>query len=777
MDYILDSSEDKSLTALLSSNDIIASATTILNTLDVNKSTNWDKIKRQYSAQELQENEPLYPTGAVLVKKNTPIFIFNAYVSNVPLKSQAAQLKQQLNKLTSFKPFVARRLAELLKDPQYKKLTYSQDGLADTTLESNGVTVYIWCRALSSPNSNSQQGDWINVSSLVNQISTQVTAQVGSFSFKLPSVSGKWFPVNGWTFDSSVYEQSMQTSIVKQNSLTKNTKRETFLFNTILQENDLVYIKMERLAVDETNVKRGDDLSVAGEIWDMIGLIDSVSVETGINTSNVSVQGRDLTKLLIEDGSFFFPEQFGQDIFTDKDSILTKRNRFELQAQSLATASYTFKSIETIMKFIFNKFSNIGIVPNSVFNGYGTDATRSKYQIKTSELKRLGDSGQLVDQLNDEFLKEERQGAWRICDFIFDPAASNRILADNNISQDNGSIINSIRKFCQQPFVEFYGDTYKDRYNFIIRRQPFDREGYVGLVYSNYVIEEPPIENDPELFEDSFKSARLTSRIFQNGASLAKSGGIKKKVKDKIKLGRILDIRPSSLSELVIDIEDNEVLNEPQFVYQNDEAYSWYRIIPQGLGNLPDTAKFILAPVVPFDEYAEIWGNKTCSVEYNYCPMEFISDNESQQRIDYIEAQTFYDLQFLIQSHQYLPFTRKGTIVLVGNRTIKRGMFIYYKPTNEVFYVDSVMHDRTIGNAPSQNVRTTTLQVSRGMREPYIKGKWIAFNDGLKLVSYFEIINTKVDNNASINNNAFLKNWKVNKSIFNFFVQRRQWAD
>lgn len=790
MDSILNPFIDKPLTTLMSYHDIRVDTKTILDTKSPSKSpsnslnntinliTNWDKIKQRYSAQELIENEPLYPTGAVLVKAGTELFIFNAYIGKSPIRNIAAQLKADLSKLTSFKPFMSRKLVELLKDPNYTRISQSLNGLADSTLDNNGVTVYIWCRALSKPGDTGQAGDWINVSDFVQSISTQVTGQVGAFNFLLPSIPAEWFAANGWTFDSSVYGQSTQTSIVKQDPKTLNTKRETFLFNTILQENDLVYIKMEHLVLDN-KVKRGDDLTVAGGVWDMIGLIDNVSVQTTPSASSVSVQGRDMTKLLIEDGSIFMPEQFGQIIFTDAETKLAKRNRFELQLQYLASSSYTFKTVETILQFIFNKFSNIGIVPSSVFNGYGTDATKSKFQLKTSELTKLGTGNNTVELLNDEFLKEERQGCWRICNFIFDPAGSKRVLADNNISQDSGSIINSIRKFCQEPFVEFYGDTYKDQYYWVIRKQPFDREGYTGLVYSNYVVDEPPIVSATTV-DDGVGGIGFVKKIIKarlNGPLPTKSvGGLTEKVKNKI-AGRVLNTRLSTLSDLVIDIDDNDVLSEPQFMYQNDEAYSWYRIIPRGLGILPDAAMLILAPVMTFDEYAEVWGNKTFSIEYNYCPVEVISDDEDEQRKSYWETQTFYDLQFLIQSHQYLPFTRKGTIILTGNRTIKRGTFVYYKPTKEVFYVDSVSHNRTFGNASGQNVRMTILQVSRGMREAFVKGKWILFGNKFKLVSYFDIIYTRITNDASISDNGFLKNWKVDSDVFNFFIQRRQWVD
>jgi len=131
-------------------------------------------------------------------------------------------------------------------------------------------------------------------------------------------------------------------------------------------------------------------------------------------------------------------------------------------------------------------------------------------------------------------------------------------------------------------------------------------------------------------------------------------------------------------------------------------------LIPKGLGALDETLSFLLVPIVAFDKYAEIWGSRTLSIEYNYTPATLIEDRKSDKQFKYVETQAFLDLQYVIQSNAYLPFTRRGTITLTGNRTIKHGMFIYFKPTREVFYVDNVSHSKSIGNSAGENNRTTT---------------------------------------------------------------------
>jgi hypothetical protein len=756
--------EDKTLAEVLAGYKLKVDAKSFLDLNDLlSNSTNWERIKRKYSIKELADNQAKYPSSELLVKTGTKLEMRTSFIKrdifNRPI--------QDIFDMTSFKPFMSAELAGLLKDPKYSRSVTSYSGEQIATIMNNEVTVYIWCRALSAPNSVSQEGAWLNVSAFIQSLTTQ-KSEIGSFSFTLPPVACQWDEFNGWQLSSDVigYKTgSVDDDVLSTTMLQKYNPRdpgyywrEKFLFNTVLQANDLVYIRFEKLEADADVKKLTGSLSqcdIPDHIYDMIGLIDDVSLSTSPRNVNINITGRDLMKILIEDGSYFFPEQFAQNIFTNEDSILTKRNKIELEIQSLSGASYTFKSIQVILKFIFNKFSNIGIITNSALNGYGDRAIRDKYQLKTSELQRVDGPLGVVDQLNAKFLKEDRQGIWRICEFIFDPQVANRVLADNSVSQDNGSIINSIKKVCQEPFVEFYGDTYRDKFYFIVRKQPFDEKGYKGLVYDNVFLENPTTSNNNILgIDDKQKDA----------------------TRKKIDIERRLSLsgRASALSDLVIDIDDVDVLGEPQLSY-HDEAYSWYRVIPRGLGIIDEATAFELAPIVPFDEYAEIWGNKMYSIEYNYAPSEYLQDSGFESSAKYAETQTFYDLQFLVQSNQYLPFTRRGTITLTGNRTIKRGLFIFFKPTREVFYVDGVTHNRSIDN--NGNNRSTVLSVSRGMREPYIKGKLVEFPSGPKLVSYFSIINTSIANNASINNKDFLKNWRVDKDLFNFFVQRRQWVD
>jgi hypothetical protein len=101
------------------------------------------------------------------------------------------------------------------------------------------------------------------------------------------------------------------------------------------------------------------------------------------------------------------------------------------------------------------------------------------------------------------------------------------------------------------------------------------------------------------------------------------------------------------------------------------------------------------------------------------------------------------DMKYVIECSQYLPFTRKGVLLLNGDRTVKIGGIIRYKPTGEIFFVDRV--EQSFSITDNSLDRITTVTVSRGLVEQLIFGiNYLSETGVLKLVSYFNIINTKL---------------------------------
>lgn len=654
----------------------------------------------------------------------------------------------------SAKAFIGSALEELLRDPNYTQVGKLDTGGQVKTVNPD-VTVFMWIRSLSTTG-REVTGSWVDVSAYITSLETIVGKEGGSFNISLAPVICVEDPKSGWIIDPSSVKGLEGSQYSAESSLNVSTsdgrlKRSRFFFHTAVGENDLVYIRFEKLKRDRDSqeglVKNFslNSLSIPGNTYDMIGLVDGnpQEVDSRGNDVEINISGRDAMKLLIEDGSYFFPLQFANGIFTragdtdQKRGKLLRRSQFD--GSITALNAYTERSIEFSLKFIFNQLSFTGLIPSIVFTqAYAADKLSTKFSLtgllisgKPSDFSGNFADGYQVNVHKIEEAVEKPDGIWSIIELVIDPSIQNRRIVDSSIALEQGSLINSIRKLCQEPFVEFYGDTYGDKYHFIVRKQPFDKKGYRGMVFDD-------IESDS---------------LSQFVANLIPKTG--------------------QISDLVMTIDEADVLQDELSYHQ--EAYSWYYLKPSGtlLGN--EQLTFAYTRAVAFEEYAEIWGSKPYQKIHNYAPVLAVDDNSDKTRNNPYEEQLAFDMQYLVQSHQYLPFTRQGSIEIHGSRLFKRGVFIYYKPTDEIFYVDQVINESSIGAEPGSLDRTTRLIVSRGMRRAYIKGVQRLISGKLKTISYFDIIQTSIPSTFTSLN--FAENWKVDKDVFNFFLRRKQWNE
>jgi hypothetical protein len=177
-----------------------------------------------------------------------------------------------------------------------------------------------------------------------------------------------------------------------------------------------------------------------------------------------------------------------------------------------------------------------------------------------------------------------------------------------------------------------------------------------------------------------------------------------------------------------LTIEEQDVISD-NFSWYDGDVFSWFQLIPKGNYFGAENQIFQYIPAMFFEEYAEIWGAKPRQEMTNY--IEFA--NATEDKI--VEQKAIDDLKFMILTSSYLPFTRKGTITINGDRRFRVGMRIKYNPTGEVFYVDSVSQSFTVSEGGPE--RLTTLQVSRGMVEEYCLTD---INDSTSK-NYFNLIN------------------------------------
>lgn len=709
------------------------------------------------------------------------------------------------------------------------------------------ITVWVWCRALStnnpipsddSPFLDKMEGELFDLTPFIDKLSTSVSKNGGNFQLSLPALicefsdDGKWIlkkdsirevtnKNNGQT------EYFADSSVFSLNTQLNRLERNQFLFHSILSPNDLVFIRFETLKL-ESDVRYKDKQNyylnksnLSGKIYDMIGLIDSNSktYSPQNNSVQIQIQGRDLSKLFIEDGVYYYALENSQGKVnfiggSTAKNPLTKRIFLDGDSQLQYIALYAYKPIDKVIEFILTQLSNIGVVPDSLFESYG-DRRNSQYQLSSSskddlvkkqkildsystdsksELTRLRESynliitninghtdklsesiklnevyqnlknflrslrekdsnrttprivnnnqtvgwrsfyynserllpnqfpnyfqdqiypsessvlilntnltnlvslidkeldGEAKQQFSGEYIKELATGIWQIIKLVFDKSISTRRIVDSSLSSANGSLLNYIRKVCQEPFVEYYMDTYGDTYNLVIRRPPYNSEGITTLLQ-----------------------------------------------------GRVRDeVTGQTLNAPVINIEELNVIQE-SLSFNDSDIYSWYRLTPQnsftGNSQIYSTAYL---PALYFPEYAEIWGSRAMDITHNYSPylpLDPEGDISAEQK------QAYVDLAYLVESSAYMPFTRKGTLVINGDRRIKIGNLIRYKPTGEVFLVEGVSNNYSISEGSID--RTTTIQVTRGMVERLIYGVDIVVEDGkTKNASYFNIINTNLD--------------------------------
>lgn len=344
-------------------------------------------------------------------------------------------------------------------------------------------------------------------------------------------------------------------------------------------------------------------------------------------------------------------------------------------------------------------------------------------------------------------------GIWQIMKLVMDEDVANLRIRDAATSLQQGSLINFFQKVCQQPFVEFFGDTYGDQYYFLARRPPFDQEGMKKTMVAQGLFD---VTKPTEVSEDTDYDGKNT------------------------------------VTRTIYDIYEDDVVSS-NISFNNQNIYSWYQFIPIYELGAPSELQYLI-PAVLFPEYASIWGSKSLSIrsQYRNFRNSNISDavkngNKSEQG-DVEVRHSIHDLKYIIESNAYNPFVRQGSITILGNRKIKRGTFIriFWNSLDcpEIFYVESVSQNYSIGSGGVN--RTTTLTLSHGMLSDYMfdnaknstkLGLAGVSEDKRITMSYFNIIDfgdyDKSRDNIDMDSwRKIISKWKVNTSVFMFFLRK-----
>ena len=636
------------------------------------KVTNEESIRGTYVTNE--EKRKMNSFKDLIIKSNTKLSI-PKYRANKTKEYPQKSPKKNPHRDVLFKSNV---LANLQKNRGYHLIHPQSIGKYGSTLISKypRISVWIWSRTLHRSNGNG----WLDVTPFISDLNSSVSSNGGNFSLKIAPITCEQSSSGGFRLKKEeirfymkdgVQEYLSQSNLFTEDDIEsqdstrvsyegivpvrisshKYKKRNKFFFQQVIQPNDMVFIKFDTLEMESdervTNSVQFEPISsgtLSNKVYDMIGLVDSSGLDMQNNSdqifASINITGRDLIKPLIEDGTYYFPFEYANSGYKDL---------YFGTGQITKLSPPLFRTIKEIIESFIKDLSRIRIVEDgSLSHGTGVGT-----------------------------------GIWKIINLIVDKAALSRTVVDSSLSIAQGSLLSTFKKICQEPFVEFYTDTYHDQFFLTVRVPPFTKKHLTQLL---------------------------------NGQFQDENGGT------------------HHLEQPFIILNEGNIISE-SLEFNDENVHTWFSLTPKEVvGGLTRDMWMASFPPKVFPELVDIYGSKPLQIEHSYLAYNQDLGEEETVISSNIYQQSLEDLKFLIETHVHLPFTRQGRIVIVGDRRIKRGEYIFYQPTNELFYIDAVSHSFSTSSTV-QN--TTTIQVSRGMVVDYIRGKG--------QFSYFNIVDLTKD--------------------------------
>lgn len=324
------------------------------------------------------------------------------------------------------------------------------------TKQKRNLKVWVWCKALMG-DQGFNKNSVFDLTPFILSINTNTTEGGGSFSVSLAPILGKMLclvdengkksPSGSWMPDKNSYvktdrgdfvfktpindlsevdsfstngdeppfQENLYDGTVSVSRSFKNLydnfswhMRSEMFFTNLLSENDLIFISFRD---DKEEVYEDDFFTSVDNIqkrnWDMIGLLDAngESLSPEATDISINVSGRDLMKLLIEDGSFFFQKSYANpdseksvfgninlpnsgDGVNALNSVLDKTSLKGINRLITTGIIETLfipqaRNIGFLMNLLISRLSNIEICPSQVFESYGD--RRTKFQVESDE--------------------------------------------------------------------------------------------------------------------------------------------------------------------------------------------------------------------------------------------------------------------------------------------------------------------------------------------------------------------------------------------------------
>ena len=505
-------------------------------------------------------------------------------------------------------------------------------------------------------------------------------------------------------------EEVLRANAFRQGKISK--------FARDISENDIVFLSFEQLDCEDTR-REGDTGKLrevgtdqlASQYYDFIGLVSSIQQSSDANgRGTVVVSGESVSKLFKIDEAIFRPIAALQGSFSGSIIIGDKKKRGWMErmfvdGQYHSLFAESFRTIDRTMKYYLNLVSNVGLLPLNDIGEENTDLF-SSWGPERSRLFKIE-----VDQ-NTGAVKEIQQdyakGIYQIVKLQIDPELGKRHLSDGSLFNPEGDIFSLMQAVCQKPLVEMLMDTYKNTFDIICRVPPFSKKALVE-------------------WSETLQAQDKEGSYFG-------------------------------------DVEIEDVLSE-NLSWETD-FYTWFELTPKGtIIPVDEQVSFCYIPTLFLNDFIEVWGSKRLSVVSPYSVIGS-TNHENEDEI----KQALQDLCWLVESHFYLPFTRKGTITLaVPDRRIKKGQWIRYKKTGELFYVEGVEQSASItGHTVS---RETVLRVSRGLLEKYINPK---AGKGYFDIIDFDSLGEQLKGFGATEGERVSLSVVMDKKLFRFFASKSQ---
>lgn len=350
--------------------------------------------------------------------------------SKVTAELAIAQTNAQVN-TEDFYAFAADKIQDIYQDEGYR--------VADSSKRSPDCSVMGWFKSLYYVSLDAQGKktitmerqdftEFADLSRHIISLATSVTSNGGSFTMRLPIISARSEGVTviteilkGKNGEREYGDMAGQRGNASKNDVSYEYGErgeyyakssfddiEANYFNWLISSNDILFISFEKLDMelvkDTADWYSGDvdnfkiSTKLAEGVYDMIGLVDEVKVVTNSQSSEayVEITGRDLMKLLIEDGSFFFNPSTTSDpsgVFANEQSygkqgdireadVMNNTYNNPINRLRRVTgeidifANRINMDISYILKGVISQLANVEVVPGYVFETWGEDRTK-----------------------------------------------------------------------------------------------------------------------------------------------------------------------------------------------------------------------------------------------------------------------------------------------------------------------------------------------------------------------------------------------------------------